>query len=108
MTDKDKDPAAPIHPGEHLAEILDELGISNAKLAAAIGVTPATIEKIVGGQSPITGDAALRIGKAFRMSPEFWLRLQNLYELDVARLSTDTDAITPLVPPARWEGNVLV
>ena len=104
----DKDPAAPIHPGEHLAEILDELGISNAKLAAAIGVAPSTIEKIVGGQSPITGDAALRIGKAFRMSPEFWLRLQNMYELDVARLSTDTDGITPLVPPARWEGNVLV
>ena len=98
----DQDSAAPIHPGEHLAEILDELGISNAKLAAAIGVAPAIIEKIVGGQSPITGDAALRIGKAFRIPPEFWLRLQCMYELDVARLSTDTDGLTPLAPPVRW------
>ena len=104
----DQDPAAPIHPGEHLAEILDELGISNDKLAAAIGVAPSIVEKIIGGQSPITGDAALRIGKAFRMTPESWLNLQKLYELEVARLSTDTDGITPLVPPARWDGNVLV
>ena len=104
----DQDSIDPIHPGEHLAEILDELGISNDQLATAIGVAPSVIEKIVDGQSPITGDAALRIGKAFRMSPEFWLRLQNLYELELARLSTDTDGIIPLVPPPRWEGNVLV
>lgn len=108
MSDIDKDPEAPIHPGEHLAEILDELGISNGQLAAAIGVAPAAIEKIVGCQSPITGDTALRIGKALRMTPESWLNLQNLYDLDVARLSTDTSGIDPLIPPPRWEGNVLV
>ena len=104
----DIDPATPIHPGRHLAEILDELGISNGQLAAAIGVAPATIEKIVDCQSPVTGDTALRISKALYMTPEFWLNLQNLYDLDVARLSTDTSGIDPLIPPPRWEGNIMV
>lgn len=108
MSDIDKDPEDPIHPGEHLAEILDELGISNNQLAEAIGVAPVTIEKIVGCQSPITGDTALRLGKALHTSPRFWLNLQNLYDLDVARLSTDTSGIDPLIPPPRWEGNVMV
>ncbi len=87
----------PIHPGEHLAEILDELDISQYRLARAIGVPPIRINEIVHCRRSITADTALRIGQALRMSPEFWLNLQRMYDLDVARASTDTDSIQPLV-----------
>ena len=88
--------AAPIHPGEHLAEILEELGISRYRLAKAIGVPPIRINDIVHCRRSITADTALRMGKALGMTPEFWLNLQRMYDLDLARAFTDTDAIEPL------------
>ncbi len=88
---------SPIHPGEHLAEILEELGISQYRLAKVIGVPPIRINEIVRRRRSITADTALRIGQALGMTPEFWLNLQRMYDLDVARASTDTHAIEPLV-----------
>ncbi len=88
---------APIHPGEHLAEILDELNISQHRLAKAIGVHPRRINQIVLGGRSITADTAPRIGRALGMTPEFWLNLQRMYDLDRARATTDTSAIKPLV-----------
>lgn len=89
--------AAPIHPGEHLAEILDELGISQYRLAKAIGVPPIRISEIVRRRRSITADTALRVGTALGMTPEFWLNLQKMYDLEVARTSTDTSRIESLV-----------
>ena len=89
--------AAPIHPGEHLAEILDELGISQYRLAKAIGVSPIRISEIVRQRRSITADTALRVGQALGMTPEFWLNLQRMYDLELARASTDTSEIEPLV-----------
>ena len=89
---------APIHPGEHLAEILDELEISQYRLATAIGVSPRRINEIVHGNRSISVDTALRIGKALRTTPDFWLNLQRLYDLELARSSTDVSGIEPLVP----------
>ena len=86
-----------IHPGEHLAEILDELGISQYRLAKAIDVPPRRINEIVHGRRSITADTALRIGQALGMTPEFWLNLQKLYDLDLARSSIDIENIEPLV-----------
>ena len=91
------DADTPIHPGERLAEILDELGISQSCLAKAIGAPLARINKIVLCRRSITADTALRIGRALGMSPGFWLNLQRMYDLDIARASTDTDFIKPLV-----------
>ena len=88
---------APIHPGEHLAEILEELGISQYRLARAIGVPPIRINDIVHCRRAVTADTALRIGQALSMTPEFWLNLQRMYDLDVARASTDTSGIEVLV-----------
>ena len=88
-----------IHPGTFLEEILDELEISHAKLAAAIEVPTESVTAIVSGHSPITGDMAMRIGKALRMSPKTWMNLQKMYEMEMAQLSTDTSFIVPLVPP---------
>ena len=73
----------PIHPGEHPAEILDELGISQYRLAKTAGVPPRRINEIVHGRRSVTADTALRIGRALGMTPEFWLNLQGMYDLDL-------------------------
>jgi addiction module HigA family antidote len=92
------DDNTPIHPGEHLAEILAELDISQYRLATTIGVSPRRINEIVHGNRAISADSALRIGKALRMTPESWMNLQKMYELEKARNSTDVSQIEPLVP----------
>jgi addiction module HigA family antidote len=87
----------PIHPGEHLAEILSELGITQYRLAKTIGVPQVRIHDIVHCRRSITADTALRIGKALGMTPDFWLNLQRMYDLDVARATTDVSAIESLL-----------
>ena len=86
-----------IHPGEHLAEILDELGISQYRLAKAIGVPPRRINEIVHARRAVTADTALRMGKALGMTPDFWLNLQAMYDLDRARSTLSVEAIETLV-----------
>jgi antitoxin HigA-1 len=80
--------AITIHPGEHLAEELRELGMSAAELARKLDVPTNRITSIVNGQRAITGDTALRLGHFFGMSPQFWLNLQSLYELRLAQERT--------------------
>lgn len=74
-----------IHPGEHLAAELKELGMSAAELARNLDVPTNRITSILNGQRAITGDTALRLAHFFGTSAEFWLNLQSLYELRVAR-----------------------
>jgi addiction module HigA family antidote len=74
-----------IHPGEHLAEELKEIGISAAELARQIDVPVNRVTGIINGQRGITADTALRLGHWFGTSAEFWLNLQQLYELRLAR-----------------------
>ncbi len=74
-----------IHPGEHLAEELKELGMSAAELARKLGVPTNRITGILNGQRAITGDTALRLAHFFGTSAEFWLNLQSLYELRIAQ-----------------------
>ncbi|MDT0247606.1 HigA family addiction module antitoxin [Actinomyces oris] len=90
---------APVHPGEVLMEdFIKGFGITQNKLAVAIGVPPRRINEIVHGKRAVTADTALRLGKYFGVSAQFWLNLQTQYDLDVAedRLSMQIDAITPL------------
>lgn len=75
----------PIHPGTHLAEELEEIGISAAELARQIDVPVNGVTSMINGQRGVTADTALRLGHWFGTSPEFWLNLQSLYELRVAR-----------------------
>jgi addiction module HigA family antidote len=70
-----------IHPGEHLAEQLEALGMSAAELARQIRVPTNRITAILNGQRAVTGDTALRLGHFFGTSAEFWMNLQKLYEL---------------------------
>ena len=74
-----------IHPGEHLAEELKELGMSAAELARKLDVPTNRITSILNGQRAITGDTALCLGHFFGTSPEFWLNLQSLFELRLAQ-----------------------
>jgi len=91
----------PIHPGEHLAEILTDLGITQYRLAKAMGVPQIRINDIVHCRRSITADTALRIGRALGMTPEFWLNLQRMYDLEVTRTTIDLSAITPLTEDVR-------
>lgn len=74
----------PIHPGEHLAEALEELGMSAAEFARQIAVPTNRITGILNSQRAISADTALRLGHWFGTSAEFWLNLQKLYELRLA------------------------
>lgn len=75
---------APIHPGEFLAEILEELGVSQAAFARVIDVSAMRVSHVVTGSRPVTAELALRFGKAFGQSPEYWLNLQAAYDLKSA------------------------
>src|SRR5690349_4934765 len=75
----------PIHPGEALADELEETELSAKKLADLIEVPPNRLYQILAGKRNMTADTALRLGQYFGMSPDFWMNLQSAYELDLAR-----------------------
>src|SRR5437588_4170694 len=76
----------PIHPGEILLEeFLKPLGMSMNKLAEALHVPANRISQIVDGRRSITGETALRLGRYFGTSAEFWLGMQKDYDLGLAR-----------------------
>ena len=75
---------SPIHPGEILLEeFLKPMGISQYRLAKDISVPPRRINEIVHGKRSITADTALRLGRFFEISPQFWLNFQNRFDLEV-------------------------
>ena len=74
-----------IHPGEHLAEELEELNMSAAELARKIGVPTNRVTQILNGTRAITGDTALRLAHFFGTSAQFWLNMQSLYDLRLAQ-----------------------
>jgi antitoxin HigA-1 len=89
----------PVHPGEVLMEdFIRALGISQNKVAVAIGVPPRRINEIVHGKRSVTADTALRLAKYFGTSAQFWLNLQDFYDLDVQSdsIQAHLDAIEPL------------
>src|SRR5712671_6751762 len=73
-----------IHPGEILADELNELQITPTELSRQISVPPNRISQIIQGKRAITGDTALRLGHWFQTSAQFWLNLQSAYDLRVA------------------------
>ena len=75
----------PIHPGEVLADELEETGLSARKLADVIDVPANRLYQILAGKRSMTADTALRLGQYFGMSAGFWMNLQSAYELDLAR-----------------------
>lgn len=92
---------APIHPGEILADELEELRMKPVELATRLGVPDNRIYQILHGRRRVTADTALRLGKFFNTGPEFWLNLQQAYELDIAWQETGSslDKIIPYQVP---------
>jgi addiction module HigA family antidote len=81
---------APIHPGRILADqYLAELSLSQRKLAELIDVPPRRVNQIIKGERAITPDTSLRLGKLFGQSDTFWLNLQQHYEVELARETSD-------------------
>lgn len=88
----------PISPGEVLLEeFIGPMGITQNKLAVEIGVPPRRINEIVHGKRRITANTALRLGRYFGMSAQFWINLQSRYDLEVEMdtLAGELDRITP-------------
>ncbi len=75
----------PIHPGEILADELEEIGLTAKKLADVIEVPPNRLYQLLAGKRNVTADTALRLSQYFGMSADFWMNLQSAYELDLAR-----------------------
>ena len=74
----------PIHPGAFLSELLEELNISQAQFARAIGVSAMRVSHVVKSTRPVTAELALLFGRAFRQTPQYWLNLQAAYDLKAA------------------------
>src|ERR1700720_2007489 len=74
-----------IHPGEILADELEEIGLSAKRLADLLQVPPNRLHQILAGKRSMTADTALRLSRYFGMSAAFWMNLQSAYELDLAR-----------------------
>lgn len=75
----------PIHPGEFLREILEDLALTQAAFAEAIGISPMRVSHVLRGDRPITAELALRLGRALGQTPQYWLNLQASYDLKVAQ-----------------------
>ena len=89
----------PIHPGEILADELEEIGITPTELARQLQVPPNRMSQIISGKRAITGDTALRLGHWFRNNAQFWLNLQSAYDLRMAErdVGKEIDAL-PVMP----------
>ena len=89
----------PVHPGVVLMEdFIKEFGITQNRLAVAIGVPPRRINEIVHGKRSVTAGTALRLGRYFGTSAQFWLNLQDQYDLDIEQdqIQEQLEAIQPL------------
>ena len=98
-------PRPAIHPGEILADELNELEITPTELSRQIAVPPNRISQIIAGKRAITGDTALRLGHWFQTGPPFWLNLQSAYELRIAGIEKGREvAALPTKPVRRRAG----
>src|SRR5271168_5557520 len=92
---------APVHPGEILREdFMKPLKLSVNSLALELHVPATRVGEIVHERRRITADTALRLARYFKTNPEFWLNLQNFYDLEVSRRSGTLSEIERQVQPA--------
>ncbi|MFZ1410622.1 MAG: HigA family addiction module antitoxin [Micropruina sp.] len=97
-TTTDSDLIEPIHPGEILMEdFIEGFGITQNRLAVAIGVAPRRINEIVHRKRGITADTAVRLARYFGTSDEFWMNLQSSYELRLERRAL-RDKVAEIIP----------
>ena len=78
-----KNSIPPVHPGAYLKELLDELELSQYRLAKDIGVPAMRVNYIINGKRPVNAELALRLGRYFGQNPRYWLNLQSRYDMDL-------------------------
>ncbi|EKD72467.1 MAG: XRE family plasmid maintenance system antidote protein [uncultured bacterium] len=89
----------PIHPGEILLEeFLIPMDISQYKLAKELYMSPIRISEIIRGKRSVTADAAIRLGRYFKMEAKFWMNLQAAYDLEVAIMESSHDIYKKIHP----------
>jgi antitoxin HigA-1 len=82
----------PTHPGEHLAEFMDEYGLTAVALARATHIALPHMEELVNGDRGVTADVAVRLARVFRTTPQFWMNLQAHHDLVLAAEALDAAA----------------
>lgn len=89
---------APLHPGLFLREMLVDFGVSQVEFANASGISAMRVSHVINGSRPITAELALRFGRVFGQSPQYWINLQAAYELEKAEqfIGPYLNAIHPL------------
>lgn len=75
---------AAVHPGEHLKDELDELGISASELARQLRIPANRLTEIIAGERSITAETAVLLGHWFGTSAAFWINLQTMHDLRIA------------------------
>lgn len=81
----------PIHPGEYVREMLEDIGMSQAAFAKSIGVSPMRISHLVREERPVTAELALRLGRAFGQSAQYWMDIQSTYDLKITQAAIGKD-----------------
>lgn len=95
----------PISPGEILQEeFLEPMNITAYRLAKAIHIPQSRISDIISGKRGITADTAMRFSMYFGTTPQFWLNIQNQYELDMLKVSGKIVDISDIKPYALMQG----
>ena len=89
-----------IHPGEHLRDELDELGLSTRAFARLLDIPVNRVTQILNGQRGISADTALRLARYFGTSAEFWMNLQQIYELRRAEQDVGREIAARIRPRA--------
>jgi len=88
----------PVHPGVYLKELINELALSQYRLAKEIGVPAMRINYVVNGKRPITAELALRLGRYFGQNPRYWQNLQSRYDMDIVE-DTLSDEVERQIHP---------
>ena len=88
----------PVHPGIYLKELLNELKISQYRLAKELGIPAMRINLVVNCKRPVTADLALRLGRYFGQNPRYWMNLQSRYDMDVAEDALSEQVINEVRP----------
>lgn len=91
----------PPHPGEIIADALDELNLGIRELARALNVAPSTAQRLVTCQAAVSPEMAVKLSAVLGSSPRLWLKLQEAYSLDKAEKNVDVSKLTPLFKPVQ-------
>ncbi len=83
--------ARAVHPGEILADELEEFGVTPTAFARQIGVPANRVSRIIAGKRSVSADSALRFGRWFGVEPQFWLNLQSQFDLVAAQARADAE-----------------